>query len=541
MHFWTSSIRNRFLTFFTIIGIVILAVVTAGHFRVTASIDELRRVSTQEVQHERGVNAMVTGFKKQVQEWKNVLLRGADTAQREKYWGKFQAEELAIQQQGKALLSSMAANEARQLVEDFLRAHQEMGVAYRTGLQSFVDAGFDAATGDKAVKGIDRAPTELLEEAASKSAADAQSATAEALEQGTAAVNAAWLTTLLTLVLGILLSGYFLKRYVVTPVGKVVAGMNRLAAGDFQVEITLQQEDEIGQLAQSVRRVRDDMGEVLRSIVGMVEDLDRSGASLSQLASQNRVDLSTQQDGTSQVATATEELAATAREVANGAAGAADAASQAERSTSGGLKVVQTAISSIRHLETDVSKVSQVLQDLAAHSGAIGNVLNVIRGIAEQTNLLALNAAIEAARAGDQGRGFAVVADEVRSLAQRTQESTQEIQLTIEQLQEGATAAVQAMEHGQGRVTEGVSRTEEVVQALNDIAGAVTTIVDMTAQIATAAEEQGVVAGDVSRNVSQIDQSSRDLVAAADSAAETSLSIAALASGLAKTVSRFRV
>ena len=122
MHFWTSSIRNRFLTFFTIIGIVILAVVTAGHFRVTASIDELRRVSTQEVQHERGVNAMVTGFKKQVQEWKNVLLRGADTAQREKYWGKFQAEELAIQQQGKALLSSMAANDARQLVEDFLRA-----------------------------------------------------------------------------------------------------------------------------------------------------------------------------------------------------------------------------------------------------------------------------------------------------------------------------------------------------------------------------------------------------------------------------------
>lgn len=541
MHFFTTSIRNRFLGFFVVIGLLILGVVTAGYIQFIGSIDEFSRVSKQEIHHERVVNGMVAGFKKQVQEWKNVLLRGADGKQREKYWAKFQAEELSIAEQGKTLLASMAASDARVLIDEFLRAHREMGEAYRKGFNLFVDGGFDPATGDQAVKGIDRGPTELLEQAAIKIASDAQSATRVAIENGTVAANAAWLMTLATLVFGILLSGYFLKRYVVAPVGIVVAGMNRLAEGDFQVDITLNQHDEVGQLAQSARRVRDDVGEVLRGIVGMAQELDQAGATLSQLADQNRLGLSTQQDGTSQVATATEELAATAREVANGASGAADAASHAERSTSGGMQVVQRAIASIHHLETDVSKVGQVLQDLSAHSIAIGNVLNVIRGIAEQTNLLALNAAIEAARAGDQGRGFAVVADEVRSLAQRTQESTQEIQVTIEQLQEGAKAAVLAMEHGQGRVVEGVSRTEQVVQALREISGSVATIVDMTAQIATAAEEQGVVAGDVSRNVNHIDQSSRDLVSAADSVAETSQRIASLAAGLAQTASRFRV
>ena len=178
--------------------------------------------------------------------------------------------------------------------------------------------------------------------------------------------------------------------------------------------------------------------------------------------------------------------------------------------------MVQQAIESINLLETDVTKVNKVLKDLEGHSGAIGNVLNVIRGIAEQTNLLALNAGIEAARAGEQGRGFAVVADEVRSLAQRTQESTQEIQLTIEQLQEGAEAAVQAMELGQGRVGDGVARTQEVGQSLQEIAASVATIVEMNTQIATAAEQQGIVAADVSRNVNGVDLSNQELLASAE-------------------------
>jgi len=541
MRFWAKSIRNKLLMVFSGVAALVLLAVAIGYTGVSTSVDEFRRVTHQEIAHERAISGMVGAFKKQVQEWKNVLLRGADSKQREKYWGKFEKEEAGIQAVAESLLKTMPASEARTLVEDFLNAHREMGVAYRKGFQAFVEAGFDSKAGDKAVKGIDRPPTKLLEKAAATIAGVAQGATEAALDRAAFQSMIAVSLTVAGLCVGGIVLVFFLKRFVLQPMAVVVAALDRLADGDFTVAIDLDRKDELGCLAASARHIRDDLGELLKKIVAMARELDQAGVSLASLSEQNRVQLISQRDGTSQVATASEELAATAQEVAGSAAGAAEAANAADQSTKNGRQVVEQAMDSINLLETDVTKVNQVLQDLEAHSGAIGNVLDVIRGIAEQTNLLALNAAIEAARAGEQGRGFAVVADEVRSLAQRTQESTQEIQRTIEQLQEGSQAAVQAMEHGQGRVSEGVACTQEVGQSLRDIAASVTTIVEMNTQIASAAVEQGTVASDVSRNVSTVDSSSRDLATAADDVAETSRNIAQLSSRLAEAAARFKV
>ena len=343
------------------------------------------------------------------------------------------------------------------------------------------------------------------------------------------------------LILSVLASLFLLRKIILRPVNEVVAALDRLAEGDFRTEIDYRAQDEIGRLADSARQMRDELGRLVGGLTTTAEKLQLAGSDLATLSEQNRSRLNEQRRGTNQVAPATEELAATAQEVAAGTTRAAEAANTAGDASGAGTETVKQAIQSIHHLETNVNEVNQVLGDLASHSTAIGNVLDVIRGIAEQTNLLALNAAIEAARAGDQGRGFAVVADEVRSLAQRTQESTQEIQLTIEQLQAGSAAAVQAMELGQGRVAEGVASTQAVGDALSEIIASVSAIVDLNGQIAAAAEEQGAVTSDVSRNVSDIDQSSAELVDAADALARRSAEIAGMASELVDTASRFHV
>jgi methyl-accepting chemotaxis protein len=233
-------------------------------------------------------------------------------------------------------------------------------------------------------------------------------------------------------------------------------------------------------------------------------------------------------------------MAATSQEVARNTAAAANAARQADSETQAGREVVNQAIDAIDHLAQEVVSAADVIHRLEAESGKIGTVLDVIRGIAEQTNLLALNAAIEAARAGEQGRGFAVVADEVRTLATRTQESTQEIQKMIERLQTGAKSAVQVMEQGRSKAQVSVQQAARAGTSLDTIATAVSAISDMNAQIASAAEEQGAVAEEINRNITNISQIANQTASGAEQTATASAELAKLAARLQTHVGRFK-
>lgn len=215
-------------------------------------------------------------------------------------------------------------------------------------------------------------------------------------------------------------------------------------------------------------------------------------------------DLNKQNEQTTQVATAMTEMSATVREVAENTAKTATAAKDADEQTKVGKDIVTTAMTSINTLADEVGKAAEMIRSVEQNSIQIGSVLDVIRSIADQTNLLALNAAIEAARAGEQGRGFAVVADEVRTLAQRTQNSTQEIQDMIESLQSGVTQTVAAMEIGQQQATDSVEHVSEAHNSLMAITDSVNTISSMSVQIATAAEEQSSVADEISRSIQEI-------------------------------------
>jgi methyl-accepting chemotaxis protein len=211
-----------------------------------------------------------------------------------------------------------------------------------------------------------------------------------------------------------------------------------------------------------------------------------------------------QQTEVEQVATAMEQMSATVREVACNTGNAVDAAANAEMAACQGAQKVNEVVEGIRTLAAEVERGMATVRNLDEKSTGIGTVLDVIKSIAEQTNLLALNAAIEAARAGEAGRGFAVVADEVRTLAQRTQESTVEIDQMIEQIRQGIGAAVTAMQSGSAKTEATVTMAGHAGDSLHAITDAVGTIAAMNNQIALAANEQQSVTQEVSRNIVNI-------------------------------------
>ncbi|MGL4380788.1 MAG: methyl-accepting chemotaxis protein [Vibrio sp.] len=223
-----------------------------------------------------------------------------------------------------------------------------------------------------------------------------------------------------------------------------------------------------------------------------------------------------------QLATAMHEMAVTATEVANNAQGAATAANDADQASLEGSQVVSETTRSIDTLSARIEQAVEEVKGLEVATSNIETILKVINDIADQTNLLALNAAIEAARAGESGRGFAVVADEVRTLAQRTQQSTTEIRHMIEQLQSGANAVSVAMNESKYTADDAVQKAQYANQSLQNIRSAIQRISDMNMQIASAAEEQSLVAEEINSNTVKI----KDLsTLVADSAKSASLAM----------------
>jgi methyl-accepting chemotaxis protein len=315
--------------------------------------------------------------------------------------------------------------------------------------------------------------------------------------------------SLIGVVIFMLMSGFSLV------VGKAISApierLHRLIAeveqsGDLSRRSGIAQEDELGKIARALDSLMERFQRFVEEAHGVAGRLLSTSADLSRITREMSQDSDRARDQTDQVATAMNEMSSTVQEVARNATDAAQNTQEANKESGNGRQVVDGTISAINSLAEEVESASEVIQQLASNSQGIGQVLDVIRGIAEQTNLLALNAAIEAARAGEQGRGFAVVADEVRTLASRTQESTEEIHQMIEVLQNGARSAVREMEKGRSKAQSSVEQATLAGTSLSRITSAVGRVSEMNTQIATAAEEQSVVAEDINRNVVAIAQ-----------------------------------
>lgn len=345
---------------------------------------------------------------------------------------------------------------------------------------------------------------------------------------------------IMLMVLGL---GWFLVACVLKPIELTTAALRDISEGDGDLtqRLAITSKDEIGELSTWVNSIIENFHNIINQVVSSTVQLSTATEQMSTISEQTSKGIGNQLSETEQVATALNQMSASVQEVAHNATQASAATQQANEQAEEGQRVVQLVGVSIKELAEEVQNTEGVIRSLEKGSQDIGTVVDVIKGIAEQTNLLALNAAIEAARAGEQGRGFTVVADEVRNLASRTQESTQEIQAMIEKLQASSLDAVDAMAVGHGKAKETMTLAEQAGKSIESIASGITTINDMNTQIASAAEEQSVVAIQVDQNLVAVKDISEDAHVGARQTATASEELAKLAVELQVVVGKFKV
>ncbi|MCD5995648.1 methyl-accepting chemotaxis protein [Pseudomonas sp. CDFA 602] len=416
---------------------------------------------------------------------------------------------------------------------DALKQLEAYLLTYRTTLQNFKNASADIAQARKemTVQGQDIVKLSEAMYQLQLDRRDQESVQARNMQIG---------CTLLAMILGVI-AAVIITRQITRPLQETMAVVDRIASGDLSQTMVVTRRDELGVLQQGIQR----MGSTLRELIGGIRDsvvqIASAAEELSAVTEQTSAGVNSQKVETDQVATAMHEMSATVAEVARNAEQASEAASTADKEAREGDKVVGEAIVQIERLAAEVLRSTDAMTLLEQESDKIGKVMDVIKAVAEQTNLLALNAAIEAARAGEAGRGFAVVADEVRGLAQRTQQSTEEIENLVAALQNGTRQVSSIMLSSRELTVSSVQLSRKAGTSLSSITQTVSNIQAMNQQIAAAAEEQSAVAEEISRSIVNVRDVSEQTASASEETAASSVELARLGGQLQTMVSHFRI
>ncbi len=475
-------------------------------FSVLNSFDELENTL---VQSERDVNSVLSTFKTQVQEWKNVLLRGHKQKDREKYWNRFKEREGEITRQFEQMLSnSIISDKAKAEIRQFQKAHALMATKYREGYEAFVASGFDPKVGDSYVRGIDREPAKLLTSIAGDIASESANAIAE-LKSSTRSML--WLIILAAIVLTIASLAYVISRLrsqVIKPTKQVAACITNLASGNYDYALNYTSEHELGALANSARALQGKLKESVAQLRDAESEMEHAVITLGGVSQSIMEGANEQRDASRSLDSSTDKL----REIVQSLVAITDqvavATNNSEKNVASCYATFEKANLGFKQLAKTVTESSNIVSELQSRSTNILKVVNVINEIADQTNLLALNAAIEAARAGEHGRGFAVVADEVRALAAKTQQSTKEINDILSSFESEAKGAVAAMASGKQLSDNNAAEASTALDTLNNVVRDIQETASVVVALNEAADEQEAVLHQVESIISKVVTSS---------------------------------
>ncbi|PML43495.1 chemotaxis protein [Vibrio lentus] len=335
--------------------------------------------------------------------------------------------------------------------------------------------------------------------------------------------------------------GYAISNNILVPLNKLIDNTHKIADGDLRVRMNMTRKDELGDMSQQIDTMLDKLQTTLRTANESADLSSNMASHIAQASEEAATSVNSQHAQLELLSTAMTEMSATISDVAVNAENTAASTNKVVDHANQNDKNMQVTSKTISQVSENISTANELVRDLQSGVSEISQVVSVIRDVSEQTNLLALNAAIEAARAGEQGRGFAVVADEVRNLASRTQNSTNEVQSTIEKLTQQAERTFKAMQSSNEKVDHSVVASNETRQQLDVIVNELHNANDMVAQIAAASEQQSTVATEMSESVTGIHLAANEVLQASQSLAEDSQKMANTTEHLTDQLKYFKV
>jgi methyl-accepting chemotaxis protein len=491
-------------------------------------------------------------FKTQVQEWKNILIRGNREDEFARYEKSFLEKEKTVRERLlKAVEDIRKENDptkaaAIKALETLIKDHAELGSAYKAALAGFNRADPEAGKKvDVAVKGKDRATTAGISNivmALEKSEFehfDAQIAVSQKTFASARNLLLGMIVFSLVLVGGIVL---VTLRHITAQIRNVQATTEEVRQTlDLTRRIPVSGNDEMALVATSVNSLLDEFQAVLRSMKDAGSHVSVTSDGLSHSVSQLSAAVEQQNEATSSMAASVEEMAVSVTHISDSSSAAQSHAQTSRDSAEMGGQIIDRTVREMVQMAETVQGTSVTMENLSKRTDEIGSIVGVIKEIADQTNLLALNAAIEAARAGEQGRGFAVVADEVRKLAERTALSTKEVADVIAAIQNETRQAVSDMSQIATQVTGNAESAREAGQSIIEIREGSERVVDVSSDIATALKEQSTASELIAKHVEIIASMSEENTSAMSETKKASAELKQLSMDMQKMVDRFRV